>query len=79
MDDPISALDANVKKRIFENVFQKELHNKTRVLVTHAADFFHLVDTLVILNNGSVVLQGSYEELKDDPYLKQLIAVHKSH
>ncbi len=25
MDDPISALDANVKKNIFVNVFQKEL------------------------------------------------------
>jgi len=23
MDDPISALDANVKKKIFEDVFQK--------------------------------------------------------
>ena len=44
MDDPISALDANVKKKIFENVFLDELKDKTRVLVTHAVDFLHLVD-----------------------------------
>lgn len=44
MDDPISALDANVKKKIFQNVFMTELTGKTRILVTHAIDFVHLVD-----------------------------------
>ena len=39
MDDPISALDTNIKKSIFKNVFMKQLKNKTRVLVTHAVDF----------------------------------------
>ena len=44
MDDPISALDANVKKKIFKQVFMGKLANKTRVLVTHAVEFLHLVD-----------------------------------
>jgi ABC-type nitrate/sulfonate/bicarbonate transport system ATPase subunit len=39
MDDPMSALDANVKKKIFTNVFMNKFKNKTRVLVTHAIDF----------------------------------------
>ena len=56
MDDPISALDANVKKKIFENVFLKELQQKTRILVTHSADFLHLVDRIILLNEGKVVL-----------------------
>lgn len=63
MDDPISALDANVKKLIFQNVFVGELRNKTRVLVTHAVDFLHLVDRVVILKEGEVVLSGSYDQL----------------
>ena len=50
MDDPISALDANVKKKIFKNVFRGLLRNKTRVLVTHAVDFLHLVDKIILLN-----------------------------
>lgn len=49
MDDPISALDANVKKNIFENVFLNELKNKTRLLVTHAVDFLHLVDQIIVM------------------------------
>jgi ABC-type bacteriocin/lantibiotic exporter with double-glycine peptidase domain len=69
MDDPISALDANVKKKIFKNVFCGELRGKTRILVTHAVDFLHLVDEIILLKNGEVILQGTYEELKNDKYL----------
>lgn len=77
MDDPISALDANVKKKIFENVFLGELKKKTRILVTHAVDFLHLVDSIVLLKDGEVLLQGSYEEIKDEPYLERLMEIHK--
>ena len=54
MDDPISALDANVRKAIFKQVFQKLLKDKTRVLVTHAVDFVHLADRIVIMKDGGI-------------------------
>jgi ATP-binding cassette subfamily C (CFTR/MRP) protein 1 len=60
MDDPIAALDANVKKKIFLNVFLNKFKDKTRVLVTHAVDFLHLVDKIILLHKGKVVLNGSY-------------------
>ena len=44
LDDPISALDANVKKKIFKHVIMGELKSKTRILVTHAIDFLHVAD-----------------------------------
>jgi ABC-type bacteriocin/lantibiotic exporter with double-glycine peptidase domain len=56
LDDPISALDANVKKKIFENVLLNHLKSKTIILVTHAIDFLHLVDRIVVLNEGEIVL-----------------------
>lgn len=52
LDDPISALDANVKKKIFENVLLNHLKSKTIILVTHAIDFLHLVDRIVVLKEG---------------------------
>lgn len=66
MDDPISALDANVKKKIFKNVFIEKFSQKTRVLVTHAIDFLHLVDSIILLKAGKVVFKGSYEEVKSN-------------
>jgi len=44
MDDPLSALDAHVKKKIFEKVLCEELEGKTRILVTHALDCLPKVD-----------------------------------
>jgi len=78
MDDPISALDANVKKKIFTNVFNGALKGKTRVLVTHAVDFLHLVDMIILMKDGEVILQGSFNEIKDDPYLQMLKSIHQA-
>lgn len=54
MDDPLSALDANVKKRIFKLVLMRKLAEKTRVLVTHSIEFLHLADTIVCLKDGKI-------------------------
>ena len=79
MDDPISALDANVKKKIFKKVFMTKFATKTRILVTHAIDFLHLVDTIVLLKKGKIILKGNFNDLKDSTYLKEVISIHKSH
>ena len=55
LDDPISALDASVRKKIIENVLMKALVGKTRILVTHAIDFVHHADTLIIMDKGKIV------------------------
>ena len=49
MDDPISALDAEVRKQIFLEVFKGIAKDKTRVLATHAVDFLHLSDAIAIM------------------------------
>jgi ABC-type bacteriocin/lantibiotic exporter with double-glycine peptidase domain len=76
MDDPISALDANVKKKIFKNVFMRKLSGKTRILVTHAIDFLKFADQIVVLKKGSIELKGSYDEIKDSDYMKEIIENH---
>ena len=49
LDDPISALDANVKQQVFNKVIMGELKDKTRILVTHAVDFLHLCDKIIVI------------------------------
>ena len=79
MDDPISALDANVRKAIFKQVFQKLLKGKTRILVTHAVDFVHLADKIVIMDKGEIQAQGTYEELVNNEYMRNILDIHKKH
>jgi ABC-type proline/glycine betaine transport system ATPase subunit len=77
MDDPISALDANVRKKIFKHVFQGMISDKTRVLVTHAIDFLHLTDKIVVMKKGKIQAFGTFSELQNDPHLQEVLAINK--
>jgi len=55
MDDPVSALDAQVKKSIFKEVIMGVLKDKTRILATHAIDFLDVCDSIICLDKGNVV------------------------
>lgn len=78
MDDPISALDANVRQKIISNVILGHLRGKTRILVTHAIDFIHLADRIIIMDKGCIAEEGSFDELiqKDSKILKNLLEVN---
>lgn len=45
------------------------MKDKTRILVTHAVDFLHLVDRVIVVKEGEIVLEGKYEDIKTDVYL----------
>ena len=62
-DDPLSALDAHVGKKVFENVLKEGLKGRTRILVTHALHFLSKVDYVYVLEDGKVREQGKFEEL----------------
>lgn len=63
MDDPISALDAHVRKQIINNVYFGVLRDRTRILVTNAIDFLDRADHIVMMDQGKIKAQGSYQEL----------------
>lgn len=73
MDDPLSALDAHVKKKIFDEVLCDELRDKTRILITHAVDFLDRVDKIIVVEKGEIIHQGKFEELKDHDYFKLIL------
>ena len=62
-DDPLSALDAHVGKSVFNDVIQRGLAGKTRILVTHALHFLPQVDYIYTMHEGAIAEHGTYEEL----------------
>ena len=46
--------------------------------MTHAIDFVHLADKIVIMNEGKIIAQGSYDELVDHPYMQQIQDIHET-
>lgn len=73
MDDPISALDSNVKKSIFNNLFLDEMKHKTRLLVTHAVEFLDKVDRIIIMEKGRIKYNGTYEEIKHSEEIQHIL------
>lgn len=70
IDDALSALDAEVSKKIMKNVFCKYLKKKTRVLVTHKLDLLDAVDRVIIMKNGEIVFNGKLNQAKRQKSLK---------
>lgn len=63
LDDPLSALDATVGKQVFNELICGLLNEKAVLLTTHALHLLDKADTVIVMESGSVVQQGSYEEL----------------
>ncbi|XP_076757725.1 putative multidrug resistance-associated protein lethal(2)03659 isoform X1 [Xylocopa sonorina] len=63
LDDPLSAVDAHVGKHIFEECVMKYLKGKTRILVTHQLQYLRNVDRIIVLKDGEIQAEGSYNEL----------------
>ncbi|XP_033225035.1 multidrug resistance-associated protein 4-like isoform X2 [Belonocnema kinseyi] len=62
-DDPLSAVDNYVSRRIFKECICEYLKEKTRILVTHQVQYLESMDRIYILNNGLMEMEGSYTEL----------------
>lgn len=65
LDDPLSAVDSHVGKHIFDRVVGNQgiLKGKTRVLVTHGISFLPHVDQIIVVDDGEIREQGTYQEL----------------
>ena len=65
LDDPLSAVDSHVGKFIFDKVIGPHgyLKNKTRILITHKIPLLKDVDRIIVLKDGQISEQGSYDEL----------------
>ncbi|XP_077580290.1 ATP-binding cassette sub-family C member 4-like isoform X1 [Stigmatopora nigra] len=64
LDDPLSAVDAEVGKYLFEKCICGLLKNKCRILVTHQLQNLVAVDHIVVVKEGRIVTQGTYNELQ---------------
>ncbi|KAE9591373.1 putative xenobiotic-transporting ATPase [Lupinus albus] len=70
-DDPLSALDAHVARQVFDKCIKGELRGKTRVLVTNQLHFLSQVDRIILVHEGMVKEEGTFEELSNQGPLFQ--------
>ena len=63
LDDPLSAVDANVAKHIFEKCIKGYLKSKVVILVTHQLQFAKDAHQIVVLKDGKLLAFGDYNQM----------------
>ena len=71
-DDPISALDANIGKKIMKECICDYLKGKTRVVVTHALQYLKYMDRVIYINKGKIEWSGKYNDLLQQNFFEAL-------
>ncbi|KAJ8350063.1 hypothetical protein SKAU_G00251930, partial [Synaphobranchus kaupii] len=64
LDDPLSAVDAEVGRHLFEQCICGILRKKPRILVTHQLQYLKAADQILVLKEGHMVARGTYSELQ---------------
>lgn len=79
LDDPLSAVDTEVGRHIYKECLEKFLNGKIRILVTHQHQYLKNVEKIIIINNGVIVNEGSYEIIhKTNSFLRHSESVDNS-
>ena len=73
LDDPLSALDAEVGAKIMKNLICNYLFGKTRILVTHAIHFLENCDQIIYLEEGRIAWSGNVKALKNSSLYRKLL------
>ncbi|XP_043864283.1 ATP-binding cassette sub-family C member 4 isoform X2 [Drosophila mojavensis] len=67
LDDPLSAVDAHVGRHLFDEVIgprgRLAQQKATRILVTHQVHFLPKADWIVVVEQGQIVAQGTYQDI----------------
>ena len=77
LDDPLSAVDANVGEHIFQKCICELLSTKTRLLVTHQMSYMKMADQIVLLSKGEVLTKGSFAQLMEIGVLDTVLGIHQ--
>ncbi len=62
LDEPTAALDAKSEHEVFER-FGELTKGKTALLISHRFSTVRMADRIIVLENGTIVEQGSHERL----------------
>ncbi|XP_045152303.1 ATP-binding cassette sub-family C member 4 isoform X2 [Echinops telfairi] len=62
LDDPLSAVDAEVSRHLFELCICQTLHEKITILVTHQLQYLKAASQILILKDGATMQKGTYTE-----------------
>ncbi|XP_031558850.1 multidrug resistance-associated protein 4-like, partial [Actinia tenebrosa] len=65
LDDPLSAVDTNVGRKLFDECIRGLLKDRICILVTHQLQYLKGATNIICLKDGHCVGKGTFEELNE--------------
>ena len=73
IDDSLSALDAEVGKKILEGVFFELLRDKTVIMTTNHLFFLEKTDEILVMKDGRIAARGDYNTVRASPEYAEIL------
>ena len=74
----MSAFDLNVGSTIMESTIMNCLKNDTVIITTHAIQYANLADRIIIMDEGRIVSDGTYDQVKHSELFLELKNFYKN-
>ncbi len=73
LDEPTAGVSPKMKGHVQEQLVKLKKQGKTVLIIEHDMSFIQqLCDRILVINEGRVVLDGSPEEIRNDPQLAEI-------
>ena len=79
LDDPLSAVDTKVGKKLFESCIVDHLSDRIRIFVTHQLQHLKDLDHIAVMKDGSIIYEGGYTDLKDKGIFSDILELSQHH
>jgi ABC-type multidrug transport system ATPase subunit len=66
LDDPLAAVDSHVASALFYSLIVEQLKDKAVLLITNQVQFLRDTSHIVVMENGRIAEQGTYERLNQN-------------
>ncbi|MBU3699239.1 MAG: ATP-binding cassette domain-containing protein [Candidatus Kapabacteria bacterium] len=73
LDDPLSAVDVHTEEVLVDSLLFGAWKNITRVVVTHRLAHVHRFDMIILMEKGSVIARGTFDELQHHEAFRDLM------
>ncbi len=78
LDEPTTGLDPQARRNFWQLVRSIKARNNTMILTTHyMEEAYHLCDQIVIMDNGSIIAEGTPRELLAEHFEDVILTVPK--
>ncbi len=76
LDEPTASLDAQSENLVLAALAEMS-HNQTTLMITHRIEDLKQCDNIFVMQEGEIVQQGHFNQLKDQGFFAELLAQRK--